>query len=76
MSDGNLLNSVGLIFDIVGVVIVWRYGLPGLLTDEGEMITTGKEDEIAKAKCYKRISRWGMGSLVLGFSLQLISNFL
>jgi hypothetical protein len=65
--------------DIAGAVLLWRYGLPEALSREGHnFVITGQsnEAEIAKAARYDRWSRAGLGLLIAGFCLQLVSNFL
>ena len=75
------VSSVGLILDIVGVGIIFVYGLSADVRETGGQIISwpgGKGDEEAKGQYrrYKRISRIGLGCLIVGFALQLISNFL
>ena len=73
------VNSTGLIFDIVGALALWKFGLPEALDRGGrDFITTRNVDQtaIAKAKSYDRFSKLGLFFLVAGFLLQLISNFI
>jgi hypothetical protein len=75
--DPSLFNEVGLLFDIVGVVLVWRYGLPPSVDRMGlKYIVTSDRDEseIAKARRYDSLSHIGLGLIVTGFLLQLLSN--
>ena len=65
--------------DIVGAGLIWKFGLPAELSREGTNYrSTGGKDhaEAAKARRYDQISWWGFLLLVLGFALQLCSNFL
>ncbi len=78
MPTSNLLNSIGLILDIVGVVMIWRYGLGEPLSREGKTyLITGQidESEKAKAKWFDRLSKTGLALILGGFLLQLVSNF-
>jgi hypothetical protein len=78
MSTSALINSVGLASDIIGALLVWCYGLPEPLSRTGavHLILEQTDDaEKAKAKQYDRKARWGVGLLVAGFALQLLSNF-
>jgi hypothetical protein len=78
MTTANLLNSVGLVLDIVGAVLLWRYGLPEALSRSGAIYMILEQNdpaEAAKAKWYDRLANWGMLLLVVGFALQLASNF-
>ena len=73
------LNSLGLFFDISGAILIWKYGLPEILSRKGEVhliLEQTDESEKAKAKKYDFFSHVGIFLLVLGFALQLISNFL
>lgn len=73
----SLLNEVGLLFDIVGVVLLWRFGLPPSVDRMGYkyIVTSDRnEAEIASAKRYDLLSHIGLGLIVVGFLLQLLSN--
>ena len=80
MNCADIVNSMGLILDIIGVVLLFKYGLPAEVRKTGGMeilYPGGKSDEEAgrKYEYYKLRSRIGLGCLIVGFSLQLISNF-
>jgi len=73
------LNSIGLVLDIVGAIILFKYGIPEKIDKDGNvhlLLEDVDEDEIKKAKKYKLYSRIGIMLLIIGFSLQLISNFI
>jgi hypothetical protein len=73
------VNSIGLIFDIAGVVLVWKYGLPESISRTGAtylLLEESDATEIARANKYDKRSRIGLSLLMLGFIGQLISNFL
>ena len=81
MNCADIVSSIGLILDIAGVALLFKYGLPADVRETGGMTILwggGKSDEEAKRehRHYKRLSRIGLGCLVVGFLLQLISNFL
>jgi hypothetical protein len=79
MTTSNLVNSIGLVCDIMGAVLIWRYGLPAPISRSGAIhfiLEQSDETEKAMAKRYDCIARCGIVSLVGGFVLQLISNFL
>jgi hypothetical protein len=79
MATSTVVNSIGLVFDIAGVVMVWRYGLPQTLSREGvQYIITEQTDEAEKAKAarFDLLSRIGLILIIGGFALQLLSNFL
>lgn len=73
------VNSAGLILDIVGAGLLWKFGLPAEISRSGAVhrITDGvDEGERRLAARYDRASFWGFLALVAGFALQLLSNFL
>lgn len=73
------LNSLGLSFDIIAGLLLWKYGLPESINRKGMSflaLESTDKDEIKKAKKYDILSRIGVVLLILGFALQLISNYL
>jgi hypothetical protein len=79
MSCSDFINSLGLILDLGGVVLIYLFGIAPKLDIEGQTHRiTGEIDyeEISKAKKYKNLSHCGLLILFAGFLLQLISNFL
>jgi hypothetical protein len=73
------VNSVGLALDILGVLLVWCYGIPAEVSRSGVVyvVTSHPSDsDIAKAKRFDRFATAAIALLVLGFGLQLVSNFL
>lgn len=74
-----IINSAGLVCDIVGAVLLWLYGLSEQIDRTGA--TTFATEDVdteapARAKRYDKYARLGLALLVIGFVLQLISNFL
>ena len=75
----DVINSAGLALDIGGVILLFIYGLPERVDrfGSGADWTFGVDEEEAKKyKRYKKNSFWGLGFLVLGFFLQLVSNWI
>ncbi len=70
-----IINSFGLLCDIVGILIIWKYGLPIDLALKGFSSLTQESDNILKEK-YKKWSKVGLGLIIFGFALQLASNWL
>lgn len=73
------LNSVGLILDIIGVVLLFQCGLPKEVRRGGGgslLLEPVDWREAAKAKWYDRISYGALAFLILGFGLQIVSNHL
>ena len=81
MNCADIVSSMGLILDIAGAAVLFKYVLsPGVRETGGTIISWGggKSDEEARRehRHYKRMSRIGLGCLGVGFVLQLVSNFL
>jgi len=79
MSTSNLVNSIGLVCDIIGAVLIWRYGLPEPISRSGAVhliLEQTDETEKAKARLYDRFALCGIVLIVGGFLFQLVSNFL
>jgi hypothetical protein len=79
MANHVLMNSLGLIINILGSIIILRYGLPNRINPEGHtsiILQQVDQNEINKAKTYKTISSAGVILLIIGFLLQLASNFI
>ena len=72
------VNSFGLILDIVGALLLIRFGIPPKIDREGHIhliLEQMDQDEIHKAKRYDCWSSFAILLMVVGFILQLISNF-
>ncbi len=77
--NSNIVNSLGLILDILGAVLIFIFGLPAKIDRDGHgflIIESDNQEEKAKAKKYDCYSALGLCLLIVGFVLQLISNFL
>ncbi len=74
-----LINMAGLLLDIAGVVLLYNFGLPENVSRSGTsaLLLEGTDlAEIAKAAKYDRFSRLAVVSLTVGFSLQIVSNWM
>lgn len=73
-----LYNIIGLLFDIVGVLMLFKFGLPPDINPRGHiMISAGvDETEKDKARKFKFLSFLALGFLVTGFLLQILSSIL
>lgn len=78
MMVGVSVNSLGLILDILGVIGLFRYGIPPEIDIHGEAVRLfgPKEKNIGKHRRYVLYSKISLGLLIAGFLLQLASNFL
>jgi hypothetical protein len=73
------VNSVGLVFGIIGAYLIWKFGLPASIDRAGaEHIITEQtdEEEVKLAKKYDFRSGVGFWFVIVSFLFQLISNFL
>ena len=68
-----IINSIGLLLDIFGVVLLFKYGLPS-----NAATRTGVYGDVAPEvrKHYDRMGQLGLALLIAGFLFQLASNFL
>ena len=74
-----IVNSLGLLFGIIGSFLIWRFGLPASIDRLGEEhLVSGSidETEVRKGKLFDFRSRIGFMFLLISFFLQLVSNFL
>ena len=74
-----ILNSAGLVFDIIGALLIWKNGLPPEISRDGTsnlVCQQTDESEKKKAKKMDTLSKIGALALAAGFGLQLLSNFL
>lgn len=73
------INSLGLLLDVIAGLILWKFGLPENINRAGlsflALEGTDKK-EIKKAKKYDKFSKMGILLLIIGFILQLISNYI
>ena len=74
-----VVNSVGLLLDVAGVLLLFKFGLPEDVRRKGEsylLLEKTDEAEMAKGKRYDFWARVALSLVLLGFVLQLISNFM
>lgn len=73
-----LVNSLGLLSDVVGVVLLYFYGLPTEISRSGAIRFIAEQTDTEELRLTRRYDRWarvGLACLLLGFLLQLVSNF-
>jgi len=78
MTISSIINSIGLVLDIIGAMLLLKFGIPNKIDPEGTIhLIIGEKDtvEIEKGKRYKRWSNIAVFLIIIGFILQLISNF-
>jgi hypothetical protein len=70
------LNTLGLLFDLFGVLLLFKFGLPSDIDKNGSIgIILEQEDEKKEWIQYNFWSKTGLGFISLGFILQIISNY-
>ena len=72
-----MINSLGLAANLVGVVFLFRYGMPYRITaGSGEIITTeNKGPKEAKLDArYTRLGYLGLALFVVGTILQIVTS--
>ena len=77
----NIVNSIGLIFDIVGVILLFFCGLPSKVNRGGatlfSSLSLGETPEgVKRWERFEFLSKLALVLLVLGFVIQLVSNHL
>jgi hypothetical protein len=68
-----IINSFGLILDIGGFILIWKYGLPNRIPSATQWMDT--EDQELRKK-YLKWSWRGFVLILIGFGLQILSNFI
>jgi hypothetical protein len=77
MTTQQIINVIGLTFDIIGVLMLFKYGLPSDLNKNGHISMVLEQvdnDEIHKYKKYERLSYVALVSIIIGFILQGLST--
>ena len=72
------LNIIGLSLDIIGVIILFFFGLPPRIKKGGTInliLEQTDNNEDKKWKIYDFISKLGLLLIIIGFSIQLYSNY-
>ena len=75
---GTHINSFGLLLDIAGALLLIKFGIPPKLDREGRVnlvLSQTDEKQVRKAKLYDRWSTLAIVLIILGFALQLFSNY-
>lgn len=73
------ISAIGLCLDIVGVLLLWKFGLPPDVRRDGAsflMLEQTDESEKKKGAYYDRMSHTAITLIVLGFAMQLIGTLL
>ena len=73
------MDTIGLILNFAGAVIIFFFGLPSRVREGGEkyLLLEGEDkEEIEKGKKYRKISKLGLMLLATGFLLQLLEEII
>lgn len=73
------INDIGLLLDIIGAILLFKFGLPASIDRNGHthFVVKGiNEEEVKRGKLYDKWAKVGLSLLILGFTFQLLSNHL
>lgn len=73
------LNIIGLTSDIIGVLLLFKYGLPADLNKDGANVIEFQGTNIEEQKKWKRYNIWskiGLCFIIVGFTFQIFSNLI
>jgi hypothetical protein len=87
--SANVVNSIGLIANMAGVVLVFFFGFPqpsheagiglglelGTVLQDGRTVARHDEEVRAQKQRYGTLSRVGLGLMFTGFVLQLVATW-
>ena len=75
---GSILSTVGLFLDIIGVIMLFIYGIPENVDRRGSqhlILEEADETELDKARHYDVMSFLAVTSLVVGFVCQIAGQW-
>lgn len=75
--SSQIVVTIGLLCDIVGIVLVWRFGIPKTMEERwaGSSLTIGGPTP-EQAKIKQKLSTLGACLLLFGFGLQIVGAWL
>ncbi|MXY67760.1 MAG: hypothetical protein F4Y47_04270 [Acidobacteriia bacterium] len=74
-----VLSTVGLTLDIIGVVMLFRCGLPANVSRKGDshvLLEATDQREVGKARKHDRLARVGLALIVIGFTIRILGNWI
>jgi hypothetical protein len=80
MNSANL-NSIGLLLDIVGAILIYKFGFPfmDVFPDDGGGLNLYESSDVKRSKRIRRdkvLAKSGLVAMILGFIVQLTSNYM
>ena len=73
----SIINTIGLVLDLIGVLILFKFGLPSQVDKNGSIGFIMEEEDLSEKKKWHKYNCWskiGLGFISVGFILQIISN--
>ena len=70
-----LIVILGLLLSWIGVLLLFRYGMPYRVETKGESALLMEQTDhaaIAKERLYRRLGNLGLGAITIGVALQII----
>ncbi len=71
-----MITNIGLVLDIIGALIIWKYGLPSAVTKSTHplIFRNPTEKEKQDVNISPIMAHLGIVFLILGFCLQFLGN--
>lgn len=72
------INTIGLAFDIVGVLILFAYQAPPKINGMEDMMRENYSliQRVKASIKDSKLNKFGISLIVLGFAMQIVSNFI
>ena len=77
MTTQQIINVIGMTFDIIGVLMLFKYGLPSDLNKHGTIFKVAEgfdQREVDQWKRYDRLSKIALTFIIIGFLMQVLST--
>jgi hypothetical protein len=76
MSFSQYSNLAGIVVNLIGVVLLFRYGMPYRVSFEPIALTLGSltSIDLQTERLYRRLGLLGLGLIVFGAALQIVAT--
>ena len=77
MTEQQIVNCIGLAFDIIGVILLFFFGIPSDLNKHGRIFRVVSQIDQASIDEWKKfdiLSKTGLTLIILGFIFQIFST--